>query len=303
MRVGIFYSSFAFAPNKVLLMDCFKLGVRANGDIAVDYKTEGQPIKDIDAAFILGYSVEQNYRKRIIDTCLSKNITPIYVDSNIFVYGTTNDFFYHRYSVNGIFTNDGEYILGRNPDSERTKEVLNHHKITIKPWRNNGDYILVLGQRTKSWNFGNKNGLDWIFEIVPKIRNFSDRKIIIRLHPGDIKYNHKNIGKLKDHFNGNVVLSKEPSIKKDLSNAWCCVGYNSTPNCVSVMEGVPVYIDDPEKSWAKDVAFTDLSMIETPPMPDREEWLNKLALIHWNNNEIKNGSYWRAYKNFYFDNL
>jgi len=299
MRVGIFYSSFAFAPNKVLLMDCFKSGVRANGDIAVDYKTEGQSIKDIDAAFILGYSVEKNYRRRIIDTCKERNILPIYVDSNIFVYGTTNTFFYHRYSVNGIFMNDGEYELGRAIDSERTKKILAYHKINIKPWRTNGDYIIILGQRRKSWNFGEKDGLEWIINTIAKIRLHTDRKILVRLHPGDLKSNSSSRSILQEKFGNSIIISKEANIKKDLAKAWCSVGFNSTPNCVSAMEGVPVFVDDPDRCWAKDIAFTDLSLIENPPMPERDKWLDNLALIHWNNEEIKNGIYWKFFKKFY----
>lgn len=299
MRVGIFYTSYAPNPNKTLLMDCFKQGVKANGDTAIDFTVQSQEIKDIDAAFILGYSVEKNFRRKIIETCINKEITPIYVDSNIFVYGTADTHYYHRYSVKGIFMNDGEYVLGRASDPVRTNQILKYHKINVKPWRTSGDYILILGQRTKSWNFREGDGLQWIFDIIPRVKKFSDRKIKVRLHPGDSKNNYKNINALKERFGNTIIISKDTHIKTDLEKAWCSVGFNSTPNCVSAIEGVPVYIDDPNTCWAKDVAFTNLSFLENPPTPERSTWLDKLALIHWNTTEIRNGEFWKNFKKFY----
>jgi hypothetical protein len=76
------------------------------------------------------------------------------------------------------------------------------------------------------------------------------------------------------------------------------VGYNSTPNVVAAIEGVPVYVEDPALSWAADVAFTDLSQIEMPPMPDRTAWINRIANIHWSNQEVQTGQLWRAVKQY-----
>jgi hypothetical protein len=76
------------------------------------------------------------------------------------------------------------------------------------------------------------------------------------------------------------------------------VGYASTPNVVSVIEGVPVYVEEPTKSWANDICFNDLSKIETPRMPDRSEWIDKIANIHWSNDEVKTGKLWAEIKNY-----
>ena len=38
MKVGIFYNSFKAAPNKIALMDSFKLGVINAGDSTIDYR-------------------------------------------------------------------------------------------------------------------------------------------------------------------------------------------------------------------------------------------------------------------------
>ena len=302
MRVGIFYSSISNihkALHKQNLMDNFRQGVMMCGDTVVDYKSRMHYINNLDAGFVLGYTLENTYRKKIIDTLKLLKAKIIFVDSNIFSYGRDLHQ-YHRYSVNSVYPTDGEYFLGDYSNNNKIKEILTFHGLEVKPWRQTGNHVLVLGQRTQSWNMLNRNGLDWIINIVNRIKQHTDRKIVIRLHPGDKTYDAENRRKLHQIYGRtDVLISNNLNIRQDLKNAWVSVGYNSTPNCASVIEGVPVYLDDPLNSWARDVSFDNLSKIENPPTPDREDWLNKIANIHWSNNEISIGNYWRRFKDFY----
>lgn len=302
MRVGIFYSSISNihkALHKQNLMDNFRQGVLQNSDTVIDFRNRNQYIDKLDAGFVLGYTLENTYRRKIIDTLKLLRAKIIFVDSNIFSYGR-NVHQYHRYSVNSVYPTDGEYFLGKDLRNNKVTEILNYHKLELKPWRQTGNHILILGQRTQSWNMLNRNGLDWIIGMVSRVKQYTDRKIVIRLHPGDKTFDLENRHKLHQIFGrSNVVVSTNSNISMDLVNAWCSVGYNSTPNCASVIEGIPVYLDDPLNSWAREVGFDDLSKINDPPMPDRDEWLEKIANIHWNNTEISNGSYWNRFKKFY----
>lgn len=302
MRVGIFYSSISNihkASHKQALMDAFRQGILSCGDEIKDYHNKHQLIEELDAGFVLGYTLENNYRRKIIDTLKLMKAKVIFVDSNIFSYGR-NLHEYHRYSVDSVYPTDGEYFLGTDLKKDKIKTILQFHRLDIKPWRKKGNHILVLGQRTQSWNMLNRNGLEWIIEIVTRVRQHTDRKIIIRLHPGDKTFDNENRKKLFQIFNkSNVSISNNPNIVNDLSNAWCSIGYNSTSNCASVIEGIPVYLDAPLTSWARDVCFDNLSKLEDPAMPDREKWLEKIANIHWSNAEIAGGSYWRRFKKFY----
>lgn len=300
MHVGIFYSSINNPhkfPHKTAVMDSFAQGVLAHGD-TVDCQTIHGPIPDVDVGFVLGYTLENTYRRTIIDTLINRNKRIIYVDSNIFSYGRSAHQ-YHRYSVDSVYPTTGQYLLAPNLDYSKWDRISAFHKIQLKPWRDTGKHILVLAQRTKSWNMLGKNGLDWTLNIVTQIQGFTTRRIIVRLHPGDKKHDQVNRTIIKQHFNDTVHISTNEDIRHDLANAWCCVGYNSTPNCVSAIEGVPVYIDDPENSWATDVAFTNIAQIDYAPLPDRTEWIHKIANIHWSNQEIASGEYWGQFKEFY----
>jgi hypothetical protein len=298
MKVGIFYNSISNPnkfSNKVLLMDNFSTGVRACGDIAMEYKTNSLSVHDLDAGFILGYTLERNFRKLIIDTLKEKNIPRIFVDSNILHYAKS-EHEWHRYSLNSVYPNDGVYFFDL-LNNNKWNIFSDWHNVDLKPWRDDGEHILLLCQRPKGWNMFNNNQEQWIKNTIKEIRNYSSRPIVVRLHPGD-GTKEKQIAKLKYFYRDKIQFSQNSNIKDDLKNCWCAVGYNSTPNVVSAIEGVPVYVEDPVHSWAQDIAFTDLREIENPPMPDRSEWINKIANIHWSNEEVKSGKLWSAIKNY-----
>lgn len=302
MKVGIFYSSISNihkAPHKQYLMDIFRQGVISCGDTVKEYRNRYQVIDSLDAGFVLGYTLENNYRRKIIDSLKLMKAKIIFVDSNIFSYANSN-YNYHRYSINSVYPTDGEYFLNLEKNPKKLQEILDFHNIKVQPWRKNGDHVLILGQRTLSWNMLNKNGLDWLIGMIIRVKEKTDRKIVVRLHPGDKTYNQDNRKKLIELFGRtNITISNNENLKYDLQNAWCSIGYNSTPNCASAIEGIPVYLDDPLNSWAREVGFTNLNQLENPIMPDRDQWLHKIASIHWNHKEIEEGNYWRTLKNFY----
>jgi hypothetical protein len=125
---------------------------------------------------------------------------------------------------------------------------------------------------------------------LTKIRQHSDRPVILRWHPGD----WKNFPKDENFRRYNVTLSpQERHITQDLANCWALVCHNSTPSSVATIEGVPAFITDaPGYCQAGDVANTDLSQIENPNMPDRDQWIRKLAQCHWSFEDLRSGRQW-----------
>jgi hypothetical protein len=98
VKVGIFYNSIsnpAKFSNKTRLMDIFAQGVTAAGDTPVTIKMPREIITNIDAAFVLGYTLEKNFRRQIIDTMSSQQIPTVFVDSNILHYAR-NEHEWHR---------------------------------------------------------------------------------------------------------------------------------------------------------------------------------------------------------------
>jgi hypothetical protein len=297
MNVGIFYNSIsnpAKFSNKVMLMDNFKQGVLALGDQVVDFHSNVLPGQPLDAGFVLGYTLEDNFRRKIIDLLKQRKTPAVFVDSNILHYNRP-EHEWHRYSLGSVYPDSGTYFF-QQLNLNKWNEYSTWHNVTAKPWRTAGDHILILCQRPKGFNmFVDQD--QWLDKTISKIKKYSDRPIHIRMHPGD-GARFKQIEKLQKRYGNTVQIDSHENIRDSLQNCWCTVGINSTPNVVAAVEGVPGYIEDPRHSWAADVAFTDLSLIETPPLPDREQWLHKIASIHWSNTEVKNGTLWMAIKNY-----
>ena len=115
MKVGIFYNSIsnpAKFSNKVMLMDNFAQGVRVHGDEVVDFKDNRLPSIPLDAGFVLGYTLEDNFRKKIIDQLAIKKTPSIFVDSNILHYARS-EHEWHRYSLNTVYPDTGTYFFDK----------------------------------------------------------------------------------------------------------------------------------------------------------------------------------------------
>lgn len=277
-------------------MDIFRTGVLAVGDEVVDFHGNNLPDQKLDAGFVLGYTLEDNFRKKIIDT-LARSKTPrIFVDSNILHYARS-EHEWHRYSLNSVYPNSGVYYFG-DLDRSKWERFSAWHHTSLKPWRSLGQHVLILCQRPKGWNmFGEDQDL-WLDKMIEKIYNaVPDRSIRVRMHPND-GARFKQIDKLKKRYGNYIGISEAENIKSDLANCWCTVGYNSTPNVVAALEGVPVYVTDPKHSWAADIAFSDIHQLADPPTPDREEWAHKIANIHWSNEEVRSGVLWCAVRQY-----
>lgn len=297
MKVGIFYNSIsnpAKFSNKVMLMDNFALGVKSQGDQVVDFRDNRLPDQKLDAGFVLGYTLEDNFRKKIIDQLRLQKTPSVFVDSNILHYSRP-EHEWHRYSLGSVYPDSGTYFFDK-LDETKWATYSTWHGAELKPWRSNGNHILILCQRPKGFNMFTDQEA-WLDKTLSKIRKHSQRPVMIRMHPGD-GTRFKQIEKIQKKYGTSISISEHANIRDALVNCWCTVGLNSTPNVVAAIEGIPGYIEDPKHSWAADVAFTDLSMIESPPLPDRTAWSHKIANIHWSNNEVRSGKLWAAIKNY-----
>jgi len=134
----------------------------------------------------------------------------------------------------------------------------------------------------------------WLDETIRNVKGFTDRPIVVRPHPGDKKWRNY----LRITHEG-VSLSTN-HIKQDLQGAWATVLHNSSPAVASSIEGVPVFLTDPnpEFSQAAEVSNTNLKRLEDPKMFDRQAWIEKLSMCHWNFDELRSGEAWQFFRKF-----
>jgi hypothetical protein len=223
------------------------------------------------------------------------------VDSNLFLYATPNNpQHYLRYSFNDVFPTYGIYC-DTDVDPTRWNKLSSNLGIQLKDYRTTGDHILLLLQRNGGWSMGGYDVQDWAISTIDAIRQFTDRPIVIRPHPGDKAartYLNPNSHHCKIKFSKRVRLSTNPNLVDDLRNCWAAVNYNSSPVVGAAIEGYPIFVSDPLNSQCAEIANTDFSQIENPQLPNRQPWVERLAMFHWNFDELRSGECWQHMKKF-----
>jgi hypothetical protein len=288
-------------PEKPLILDYFCQGVSAAGDHAVAHR--GMNVIPCDVALIQGFVHDNGknlphlrLRKAAIDLQKNNHKRSLIVDSNLFLYADPNNSrHYLRYSFDDVFPTTGFYF-DRDVDPSRWLKISSDLRIRLRPWRTDGDHILICLQRNGGWSMRGLSTLDWLDQTIQKIRSHSKkRKIVVRPHPGDkkirnhLKINHKN-----------VYLSTNKNLIHDLINAWATVVYNSSPSVASIIEGVPSFLTDPvpQHSQSYEVANLNLENLENPQLPERQRWIEKLAMCHWNFEELRSGEAWNFFRKY-----
>jgi hypothetical protein len=287
-------------PEKPLILNNFCQGVIASGDTAVAHK--GMTPIACDIALIQGFVHEHGktlphllLRKNAVEMQKRNGKKSLIVDSNLFLYADPgNKKTYLRYSFDGVFPTTGFYF-DRDIDPVRWQKISSNLGISLKPWRSTGNHILICLQRNGGWSMGGLDVLTWMDNIINTIKKYSNRHIVVRSHPGD-----KKIKRFLQIKHKNVSLSTKERLIDDLVGAWATVVYNSSPSVASLIEGVPSFLTDPnpQQSQSFGVANTDISQIENPLMPDRQQWIEKLSMCHWNFDELKNGEAWQFFRRY-----
>ena len=282
------------SPHKVEILKRFVEGVNKKGDIGVAHV--GRDVVPSDVGVIQGWVHDgsPNTPHLVLRKKVAQTQNTIVIDSNLFNYevGKFHPHHYSRYSMNGVFPTTGKYFWD-NPDPNRWKQISKDLNLNLKDWKRNGNHILLACQRNGGWSMGGYDVVEWIENTTQELRKYTDRPIIVRGHPGDRRANQ--------YLNkGRYNVSSAEKISQDFRNAWATVTYNSSPGVASAIEGIPVFVTDPnpKMSQACEVANTDLSQIENPKNFERQKWIEKLSMCHWKFEELSNGSAWEHMRNY-----
>jgi hypothetical protein len=189
-----------------------------------------------------------------------------------------------KVGLNGI--NRDAYFGEQDNDRSRAVSL----GLVCKPWRSNGDFILVCGQHDKSLQWQNMPRMsNWFLETYDEIRKYTQRPIVFRPHPRcrleHIERGLKNVHRQEpQHVNGTY-----DDFDMDFNNVWATVSYSSNPGTHSCVNGVPAFVSTHSLAYdvANDIDF--LYDIENPLLPDRQQWLNDIAWSEFTVEEIANG--------------
>lgn len=290
-------------PQKPQLLYDFIKGVNKVGDNGNVNNTYS--VDNAEVSVIQGWVHEKvssphlKLRKQIIDQQLMSKKFVVTADANLFLYhNTANPYGYLRYSFNGVFPNTGIYC-DETVTPSRWNSISKKCNIKLEKTKKSGNHILLLIQRNGGWSMSGLDTHVWVKSTVKKIRQYSNRKIILRTHPGDKKaYDYFKNWKYLNNFE-NVYLDKQNNtLDQSLYDAWAVVNHNSSAAVGPIIKGYHCFLTDPIKSQCKDVANTDFSLIDKPIEFDREKWLHRISMFHWSFEELANGDCWRHMRQY-----
>lgn len=196
-----------------------------------------------------------------------------------------------KIGINGI--NREADFANQSVDGSRWKKF----NVQVKPWKQTGDNIIICGQHTNSHQWRNNPPMSqWFDQQITEIRKYTNKPIVIRPHPREhirldvSKYNNvKIVGPMRD-----IKTYDDTDLAERLQSAWALVSYSSNPAMTAAIQGIPVYVS--EASLSYDVGNNSFSNINSPNMPDRQNWLNKISYTEWWTDEIDQGIPWRRIK-------
>ena len=156
--------------------------------------------------------------------------------------------------------------------------------INLQPCRDNRrDDILIACQHPKSLHWeGMPSMSQWIRETINRIRQYSDRKIVVRPHPRS-PINEKFEGATID------IPQKVSNTYDDFNisyNFHCVINHNSGPAVQAAINGTPIICDTTSLAFPVSDSWENLEKLY---LPDRTEWILKLSHTEWTVDEISQG--------------
>lgn len=303
-KIAVYHATVPNKKNleKTQMLQFFSTGARLAGDQVVD--VNNHQVVPADVAVIQGWitsDVQRAHLRLRNDVISHQRNTKKFVitaDSNLFLYANTNNpLHYLRYSFNGVFPNTGNYCDSV-IDPVRWQKIQKDLNITLKDYRHSGEHVLICLQRDGGWSMGSESVVEWTKHTIQKLRQYTARPFVIRPHPGDQKSKVylKTLEQLARPLN--FKISTNIDLQTDLVNCWAVVNHNSSPAVAAAIEGYPVFVTDPLRSQCQEIANVDLSRIESPKLPDRMQWVQRLSMSHWKFDELKSGEAWIHMRRF-----
>lgn len=255
----------------------------------VNVYTTGHPINENVSNFLVqGFDAERVSVRdaRLVDPLQGKQITPLPGISMFYgilrgtghilkkcdeigepyIYVDHSYFSQHRVNVHNI--NSGYFRMVKNgryvhDTPDYTSDRFDKLDIDVKDWRTSGEHIVVAPMSSFVAKLNGWNPSQWLETVVQTLREHTDRKIVIKPKDSDVP------------------------LAEVLQDAHAFVTFDSHSAIDAVLAGIPAY-SMPDSSVAP-VANFNLSTIEEPEMPDRQQWLNNLAYMQFTIDEILNG--------------
>jgi len=265
------------AKNSTSVFEAFENSLVKNGHTV----STSDSINDSDYHVI--WSVLFNGRmspnQHIWNSCKASNKPVIVLEVGGIKRGTT-----WKVGLNGV--NRDAYFGDTGNDDSRAK-VLG---LSLKPYKDQGEYILICGQHEKSLQWqGMPRMSHWVMNTIERIQEHTDMPIIFRPHPRcrleAIEHQYKNVYRDEPRH----VTGTYDDFNLSFAKVHALINYSSNPGPQAVLNGVPAFVSHHSLAYdaANDIDF--LHDIVFPMKPNRQQWLNDYAWTEFTIEEIAAG--------------
>ena len=264
------------ALNSRPVFSAFKESVKSAGHVILD-SVRTVDDADIHVIWSVLFHGRMSRNKDIWESCIRKNKPIIVLEIGGIQRGET-----WKVGLNGI--NRDAYFAPKNNTNERSQQL----GLKLRSWRDKGDHILICGQHDKSLQWKSMPRMsEWVMTTIETIQKHTDLPIVFRPHPrcrlDAIERQYQNVYRDDPIKLDNTYDDFNLSFK----DCHAVISWSSNPGPQAIIAGVPVFCGP--SSLAYDVGNTDLSNINSPNKPNRQQWLNDYAWTEYTIEEISKG--------------
>jgi hypothetical protein len=256
------------ALNSKPVFDAFEQGINRLGYQIV------QSQEDIPVIWSVLWQGRMKSNRQIYENAIKLNKPIIIIEVGNLKRGITWRISVDHVNRNGYFGNEKDL------DSHRI-EKLNVHLHPERTIRK--DQILIACQHRSSLQWQDMPPTEsWIRKIVDTVKQYSDRKIVVRPHP------RSPLSLVSNEFE----IKKPQKILETYDdfdikyNFHCVINHNSGPSVQSAINGTPTICDISSLAYPVSSTF---EQIENVILPDRSKWFIELAHTEWTLEEIASG--------------
>lgn len=181
----------------------------------------------------------------------------------------------HHYAAGWNGLNGRADFVNKGMPSDRAEKL----GVNLWPY-SEGDDVILCGQVPWDASVDHTDHIEWIMQTAESLKGLTERNIVFRPHP---------LARLPA-LNG-CEYSTRP-LADDLPLAHAVVTFNSNSAVEALVSGKPVFSFD-EGSMVWNVSNRDLSQIDNPWKPQRQQWLNDLCYAQWTIDEMRSGEAWQ----------
>ena len=257
------------ALNSAPVFNAFEQGIKSLGHEIV------QNHEEVAVIWSVLWAGRMRPNKDVYRRCKENNIPVIIIEVGNLLRGRSWRICLDNINGLGIFGNDSDL------DPKR----IDRFGIRLHPEKTNRkSEILIASQHHSSLQWeGMPTMAQWVERTVTKLKNYTDRKIIIRPHPRctfSLNLNNSTVEYPK------IIQGSYDDFDIDYGYH-CVINHNSGPAVQASIHGVPVICD--ASSLAGELS-NKIENIESVTVPNRNEWFLKLCHTEWTIDEIAHGT-------------